>query len=204
MSRELIAKSATASEGDCESLRRRARIYAGYADHFLQDSFAAGHLIDKTLVMQWHIQWLADTGVSCPHSDVLATMTVARQPLLHGPGHYDRGHARLGGQAPARAGGVPRPPWDPQDMADAPTTNDRVAVSGLIAGSGREKPAAYAAYLTMLGSATVQSAAKVVHDYLNKHSLVVSSAPDGPRFGLFGDRTLLASGDGAWRAWRRR
>lgn len=52
----------------------------------------------------------------------------------------------------------------------------------------------------MLGSGTVQSAAKVVHDYLNKHSLVVSSAPDGPRFGLFGDRTLLASGDGAWRA----
>ena len=52
----------------------------------------------------------------------------------------------------------------------------------------------------MLGSATVQIASKVVHDYLNKHSLVVSSAPDGPRFRLFGDRTLLASSEGAWRA----
>lgn len=200
MSRELIKQSAAAGEADRESLRRRARIYAGYADHFLQDSFAAGHLINKTLVMQWYIQWLADTGVSYPHSDVLAAMTVARQPLLHGPGHYDREHARLAEQPPARAGGVPRPPWDPEDMADAPTMDDRVAVSGLIAGSDRDKRAAYAAYLTMLGSGTVQSAAKVVHDYLNKHSIVVSSAPDGPRFRLFGDRTLLATGDGAWRA----
>ena len=198
MSRGLIEQAAAASEADREGLRRRARIYAGYADHFLQDSFAAGHLINKTLVMQWHIQWLAGTGVSYPHGDVLAAMTVARQPLLHGPGHYDREHARLGEQAPERAGRVPRPPWDPQDMADAPTTDDRVAVSGLMAGSDRDKHAAYAAYLTMLGSGTVQIAAKVVHDYLNKHSLVVSSAPDGPRFRLFGDRTLLASGDGAW------
>jgi hypothetical protein len=200
MSRELIQRSAAASEADRESLRRTARIFAGYADHFLQDSFAAGHLINKMLVMQWYIEWLADAGISYPHSDVLAAMTVARQPLLHGPGHYDREHARLGEQASERAGGVSRPPWDPQDMADAPTTNDRVAVSGLIANSDREKRAAYAAYLTMLGSGTVQIASKVVHEYLNKHSLVVSSAPDGPRFRLFGDHTLLASDDGAWAA----
>jgi hypothetical protein len=85
-------------------------------------------------------------------------------------------------------------------MADALTTDERVAVSGLIAGGDREKRTAYAAYLTMLGSATVQFASKVVHEHLNKHSLVVSSAPDSPRFRLFGDHTLLASGDGAWRA----
>jgi Domain of unknown function (DUF4157) len=200
MSRELIQQSAAASEADRESLRRRARIYAGYADHFLQDSFAAGHLINKTLVIQWYIEWLAGTGVSYPHNDVLATMTVAQQPLLHGPGHYHREHARIGDQAAGRAGAVPRRPWDPQDMADAPTMDDRVAVSGLVAGSDREQDAAYAAYLTMLGSATVQFASKVVHEHLNKHSLVVSSAPAGPRFRLFGDHTLLASADGAWRA----
>jgi hypothetical protein len=192
LSRELIEQSATASEADRESLRRRARIYAGYADHFLQDSFAAGHLINKTLVMQWYIEWLAENGVSYPHSAVLAAMTVARQPLLHGPGHYDY-HEELD------------PPWDPQDIADAPATTDRVAVSGLITGASGEqgeqdRQEAYAAYLTMLGSATVQFAAKVVHEYLNKHSLVVASAPDGPRFRLFGDHTLLASGDGAYRA----
>ena len=34
-----------------------AWIQHGYADHFLQDSFAAGHLINKTLVMQWFVEW---------------------------------------------------------------------------------------------------------------------------------------------------
>ena len=162
MARELIEQSAAAGERDRESLRRRARIYAGYADHFLQDSFAAGHLINKTLIMQWYIEWLSDNKISYPRSDVLAAMTFARQPLLHGPELYHRD-----------------------------------AVSGPIDDSDREKPAAYQ---TMLRSGTVQFASKVVHEYLNKHSLVVSSAPDGPRFRLFGDHTLLASGEGARRA----
>ena len=52
----------------------------------------------------------------------------------------------------------------------------------------------------MLGSATAQIASKAVHEHLNKHSLVVSSAPDAPRFRLFGDHTLLNSADGAWHA----
>jgi Domain of unknown function (DUF4157) len=197
--RALIERSATAGAAERETLRHRARIYAGYADHFLHDSFAAGHLINKTLVMQWYIEWLRESGVSYPGRDVLAAMTVARQPLLHGPHHYDRGPARLGEAAAGRFGVVPRPPWDPQDMADAPTTDDRIAVSGLV-GSDREKRAAYAAYLTMLGSGTAQLAAKVVHDYLNKRSLVVSSGPDGPRFRLHGDHALLAGGDGTVRA----
>jgi hypothetical protein len=193
MARELIAQSAAATGPDREDLRRRARIYAGYADHFLQDSFAAGHLINKTLVTQWYIEWLAAAGVSYPHADVLAAMTEARQPLLHGPAHYDHE------QASERTGAVPQPPWDPQALADAPPTA-RIAVTGLLPAPDREQRAAYAAYLTMLGSATAQIASKAVHEHLNKHSLVVSSAPDGPRFRLFGDHTLLASADGAWHA----
>ena len=58
MARDLIARSLTAAGPDREKLRTRARIYAGYADHFLQDSYAAGHLVNKTLVMQWYIEWL--------------------------------------------------------------------------------------------------------------------------------------------------
>ncbi len=47
-----------------------------------------------------------------------------------------------------------------------------------------ERAAAYQAYLAMLGSGTVQLAVKVAHEHLNKHSLVVSAGPDGPRFRL--------------------
>jgi hypothetical protein len=203
MARALISRSATADEQEREALRRRARIYAGYADHFLQDSFAAGHLINKTLVIQWYIEWLAASGVSYPYRDVLDALTVARQPLLHGPGHYDRAAARLrgttAGLGDGRAGAVPGPPRDPQDVADAPTLDDRIAASGVTGETGAERRAAYAAYLTMLGSGTVQLAVKVAHEYLNKQSLVVSAGPDGPRFRMYGDHTLLASPEGALR-----
>jgi Domain of unknown function (DUF4157) len=202
MARALIARSAAASGPDRENLRRRARICAGYADHFLQDSFAAGHLINKTLVIQWYIEWLADAGVSYPGRDLLDTLTRARQPLLHGPGHYDRAAARLGGLTGERAGAVPGPPWDPQDVADAPTVADRVVASGVTGASDADRRAAYAAYLTMLGSGTVQLAVKVAHEHLNKRSLVVASGPDGPPFQLHGDHTLLAGGEGMLRAAR--
>ncbi len=35
-----------------------ALLQNGFGDHFLQDSFAAGHLINKTLIMQWFVKWL--------------------------------------------------------------------------------------------------------------------------------------------------
>ena len=87
-------------------------------------------------------------------------------------------------------------------MADAPTEADRIAVSGVTGDTEAERRAAYAAYLTMLRSGTVQLAVKVAHEYLNKHSLVVSAGPGGPRFRLYGDHTLLASPEGARRAAR--
>jgi hypothetical protein len=204
--RELIARSAAETGTEREALRQRARTWAGYADHFLQDSFAAGHLINKTLVIQWYIEWLAASGVSYPGRDVLDTLTVARQPLLHGPGHYDRAAARRGGRggpgggAGGVPGGVPGPPRDAQDVADAGTLEERIAASGVTGDSDAERRAAYAAYLVMLGSGTVQLAVKVAHEYLNAHSLIVSSGRFGPRLRLNGDHTLLAGPAGALRA----
>jgi Domain of unknown function (DUF4157) len=194
--RELIARSAAESGAEREALRLRARTWAGYADHFLQDSFAAGHLVNKTLVIQWYIEWLAASGVSYPGRDVLDTLTAARQPLLHGPGLYDRA-----GLGPGAAGpGVPGTTRDAQDVADAGTLEERIAASGVVGDSDADRRAAYAAYLAMLGSGTVQLAVKVAHEYLNAHSLVVSAGPAGPRFRLNGDHTLLASPAGARRA----
>ena len=39
-----------------------AMIENGFGDHFLQDSYAAGHLINKTLIMQWFAKWLDTKG----------------------------------------------------------------------------------------------------------------------------------------------
>jgi hypothetical protein len=193
--RELIARSADAGPRDRATLRLRARICAGYADHFLQDSFAAGHQINKTLLAQWYIEWLEDTGAGYPGKETLSAMTVDRQPLLHGPGHYDRQAARS-----APGGRVPGAPWDPQDLRDAPTLEERIAASGVAGGTDAERRAAYAAYLTLLSSGVAQLAVKVAHEYLNKRSLLVAAAPGGPAFRIYGDHTMLASVDGATRA----
>ena len=155
MARDLIARSLTAAGPDREKLRTRARIYAGFADHFLQDSYAAGHLVNKTLVMQWYIEWLADARIPCLDRHVLAGMTTSRQPFLHGPGHYDR---------IAAGPGVPAlPPWDPQGVVEAPTLEARIEASGVIGSSDQERRDAYAAYLAMLGSTVAQLAASLLH-----------------------------------------
>src|SRR6202041_3447454 len=73
--RELVARPATETGAERAALGLRAGTWAGYADHFLQDSFAAGHLVNKTLVIQWYIEWLAAAGVSYPGRDVLDTLT---------------------------------------------------------------------------------------------------------------------------------
>ncbi len=198
MARELITRSLTAAGDDRENLRIRARIYAGYADHFLQDSYAAGHLVNKTLVMQWYIEWLADARIPYLGRHVLARMTTSRQPFLHGPDHYNRVAAGPG----APNGGYSRPPWDPQSVVAAPTLEARIEASGVIGSCEQERRDAYAAYLAMLGSSVAQWAASVLHGYFNKRSLVVAAGPDGPPFRIHGDRTLLADGDGALHAAR--
>jgi hypothetical protein len=201
MARELIMRSRAAAGDDRENLRTRARIYAGYADHFLQDSYAAGHLINKTLVMQWYIDWLAESRFPNLGRHLPASMATSRQPWLHGPDHYDRMPAERDGPAVTPNLGSLTAPQDPQSVVDAPTLEDRIEASGVIGESDRERREAYADYLAMLGSSVAQFIVAVVHGYLNKRSLTVAAGADGPRFRLQGDRTLLASGEGAlWAA----
>jgi hypothetical protein len=125
-------------------------------------------------------------------------MTTSQQPFLHGPGHYDRMAAGPG--APDAASS--QPPWDPQSVVEAPTLAARIEASGVIGTCEQERRDAYAAYLAMLGSSVAQLAASLLHGYFNKRSLVVAAGPDGPRFRIGGDRTLLTGGDGALHAFR--
>ena len=47
-----------ALRAEADALLNSALIENGFGDHFLQDSYAAGHLINKTLIMQWFATWL--------------------------------------------------------------------------------------------------------------------------------------------------
>ena len=56
-------KLAEELDAQAEDKLNSALIENGFGDHFLQDSYAAGHLINKTLIMQWFVKWL-DKGAT--------------------------------------------------------------------------------------------------------------------------------------------
>ena len=86
----MIARADTRPAAERQRMRSLALVYAGYADHFLHDSFAAGDLANKTLIMQWYVEWLLASGaVFEGPGALLREMTYQRQPFLHGPDLYN-------------------------------------------------------------------------------------------------------------------
>src|SRR5207249_4713060 len=122
---------------------REAWIYHGYADHFLQDSFAGGHIVNKTLVIQWFVEWAAPKWfVSVPDWVELQTMATNRQPGIAARRLYS-----------ANPGGV----RDPQTDQEQPTRPERVKMSGVQADGSITQEAAYQNYLIFLNNSVVQS-----------------------------------------------
>ncbi len=161
---------------------REAWIHHGYADHFLQDSFAAGHLINKTLVMQWFAEWAAPKWyVSVPDWVEVQTMTAARQPGLAARGLYS-----------SNPGGV----RDPQTTQEQATKDERVAMSGVQADGSISRDNAYQNYLVLLNNSVAQSSTLALHDYINRKGLYVASKDQATPFEIWGDGTMLNGGDG--------
>ena len=100
-------------------LKHLAWLYHGYADHFLQDSFAAGHLINKTLAMQWFIEWAAGSYLPVEDWAIIKNMTAAIQPAFAGRQLYN----------PAYQG----PSNDPQTVEENTSYDTRRAASGAVA-----------------------------------------------------------------------
>ncbi|RRR85969.1 DUF4157 domain-containing protein [Streptomyces sp. RP5T] len=172
-----------AHERHDDELARRAWKFAGYADHFLQDSFAAGHLINKTLIMQWFIEWVASTDIPVADWDFIKDMTTVRQPGLAGRRMYEPGY--------------PGPSDDPQTAQEALSVEDRVAASRLVADPTGDLDGTYQRYLLFLSSAAAQLASANLHDYYNNHSLWVASPDHQQPYEVWGDATLLTGGNGS-------
>ena len=198
--RELITRSAGAPSGERSQLRHTAQVYAGYADHFLQDSFAAGHLINKTLIMQWYIEWLLKSRVPLADRALLAPMTCERQPLLHGPDLYHPEPGEDGQRLYPRGNTGALAVTDPQTVVERATLAERIEASGVIGITPEDRQAGYVRYLALLGSSVAQLSAGIAHALFNEGSLVVAGRPEGPRYRLWGDRTLFVGGEGAAQA----
>jgi hypothetical protein len=160
-----------------------AWIHHGYADHFLQDSFAAGHLVNKTLIMQWFLEWAA-TRIDWLVYDWtrVKTMTVSEQPGLAAWQLYDW-----------KDPGTVR---DPQTAEEEAEQWDRMQVSGVQKTTKLTQGDAYQNYLAFLNSTVVQSSSGALHDYFNKQSLTVASLADNDPYQIWGDDTMLNGGDG--------
>ncbi|MGH2720909.1 MAG: tectonin domain-containing protein, partial [Actinomycetota bacterium] len=164
-------------------LTREAWVYHGYADHFLQDSFAAGHLVNKTLIMQWFLEWAATQPmVPVDNWDMVRNVTTAQQPGLAGRTLY----------GPAFAGGSN----DPQTAEDQATYGARVRTTGVVAAAGTGLDAAYQNYLAFLASLITQSSSAAIHDHYNTASLWVGSVSHPAPFEIYGDDTLLSGANG--------
>lgn len=163
----------------------------GYADHFLQDSFAAGHLINKTLVMQWFIEWAsgpAVVGKGMPVADwhLVSTMAPGRQPRLSARGLY-------AGFLDGAKRGVVR---DPQTAGEYWQAGRRISVTGVDSTGFRSEVDAHKHYLTFMNNGGVQYSSGVLHDQLNKEGLYVASAARSAPFQIYGDCTMMDGGDG--------
>jgi hypothetical protein len=185
-----------------QDLANEAMVTSGFGDHYLQDSFAGGHLINKTLVMQWFVEWIGtqrDTmldklkakmplgsGSLIPEQSVgerwirdwdkVKQMTASLQPKLAGIDLYDR-----------PAGAVAT---DPQTVEEQTTRADRIKRAGL---SGADQEKSYEAYLAMLNNPLIQIATKYLHDKFCAEGLVV--AANGTYIGrVFGDDHMMKAG----------
>ncbi|GAB3429473.1 hypothetical protein [Flindersiella endophytica] len=201
---------------DAEDHLRTAWLTNGYGDHFLQDSFAAGHLANKTLVMQWWLDYLnandrrfndpaphlrGTRGApgppvsGLPDDDVRRRMGSREQPGVAGRELYNTPITDVGSAGGDRELG--------DTVTDPQTAQERESYSGRVAGSGVDgsgfvgesyedaRQRNYQAYLRFLNSAVLQAGAGAAHDYLNERGLTVTNKR-GDTMWIGGDDTLLS------------
>lgn len=160
-----------------ERLTREAWMYHGYADHFLQDSFASGHLIDKTRIMQWYVAWLIKKWKG-------QTVTLKWRFLVEGLSLLPFGDQRLYTRSDP---GIAR---DPQTAEEQATKYSRMLLNGI----DPAKPAAaglYAKHMQLINFTAAQMCVAFLHDYFNKTSLWVASENHPAPFQVWGDYTML-------------
>lgn len=183
---QVLARQAHA-EGNADQqarLTHDAWLQVGYADHFLQDSFAAGHLVNKTLIMQWFVQWAASKSlVPVAEWDAVKNMVPNLQPGIAGRQLYDLSYV-----------GASNDPQTSEDQASYPA---RMANTGLVVGASTSLDGAYQDYFYFLSSLIAQSASGAIHDYYNEHSLSVASVAHPEPYEVYGDHTLLSGKNGA-------
>lgn len=215
-----IALQARGEKSDAKKkeLTNLAWINNGYADHFLQDSFAAGHLINKTLIMQWYVDWIERKNTEVEAENRAIQARNAAEFAKHGEdGNFESEKSTISTpwawnkvktmtqanqpnlSAPQAYAGPHRPgaeqqSADPQTAEEQATRQQRMNKSGVRAdpANGLSQDQAYMNYLTFLQTGAVQSITASLHDMFCKDGLRVRSKQSGDEsFYIYGDYEML-------------
>lgn len=183
---------------------RLAWLNNGYGDHFLQDSFAAGHLINKTLVMQWFLDYVnqlpgwswkgyhTKPWYGMPDKDVRESMGSKQQPNVAGQGLYHLPSAGAASISDERRSGTA--PTDPQTAMERETRAGRIGGTGVVGTKGRDRDDNYMNFQAFLNSAFLSLAAGEAHDRMNAMGLTVVNSR-GDRMKVGGDSSMLTISD---------
>lgn len=150
-----------------------------YADHFIEDCYAGGHQVSKTVIMQWFTAWAADIWLLyVPEWDSVKHVTTANQPGLMGSHLYERGYQGSSN--------------DPQTAEERSSFQARMQATAVQAFGSTTQAEAYHQYLSFLDATVVQLSSNQVHNHFNENSLWVGSQTHPQAFQLWGDEKMLA------------
>jgi hypothetical protein len=187
-----------------EDHARQAILSNGYGDHFLQDSFAAGHLVNKTLVMQWFVESLRGEVDELPESLREAGYEQVHRPVgvtadvlteipgmtgISGRSLYQQGGRVPGTASSDRAGGTGR--TDPQSAEERDSQGQRMSGAGVTASATRSQQQNFQTYHRFLNTTYINLAAAAAHDWLNHRGMLVGNGR-GDTVAVGGDSTFLA------------
>jgi hypothetical protein len=105
-------KEAEALEANAADYGNQAMLQNAFGEHYLQDAYAGGHLVDKTKIMQWFVQWLDSNGglgsTDLGEAQFAMAKHAANSPLKSNPQALDdkikRGELGSMGEASAEVG----------------------------------------------------------------------------------------------------
>jgi hypothetical protein len=120
-----------ALDNQASEFANEAIINNGFGDHYLQDSYAAGHMINKTQIMQWYVEFIDKNSEWDYFKDKnwrKVQQMAYRQPGLADAMQYDKSRV-LGATAPNVAPAAPRNPQSVENMSG--TWEERFDALGL-------------------------------------------------------------------------
>jgi hypothetical protein len=104
---------------EADALANEALLNNGFGDHYLQDSYASGHMLNKTQIMQWYIEYIDVTKSWDYFTDEnwrKVQQMAYKQPGLASAIQYDK--SKVLGVDDSQIPNQPRNPQSVEDMGD--------------------------------------------------------------------------------------